>query len=176
MIPQKRRAQARLPAFSCALRAPFNKKSGSAGLFIPVGAKVSLVGTFVPFGCIRASPGTSHSLESVVSSEIRSAPHKTARERFESVLPAAFLRFGLKIGRSAAHDGFRLMLLGSPPDMVHSPPLRSTGLSSPCWQLPRHAHVPLRPHHPRCSGLRVQDTANAPMCAALCGAEQIFGC
>ena len=111
--------------------------------------------------------GTSLRLKAWFQSNFRSAPHKTARGQFESARPAAFPRFGLKIGSSAAHDGFCLMLLGSPPDMVHSPPLRSTGLSSPCWQLPRHAHVPLRPHHPRCSGLRVQGTAISPTSAAL---------
>ena len=85
--------------------------------------------------------------------------------------------FKLKIGSSAAHDGFCLMLLGSPPDMVHSPPLRSTGLSSLCGRPPCRKSVPPCPHHPRCSGLRVQSTANAPMCAALCGAEQkVFDC
>ena len=116
--------------------------------------------------------GTSLRLKAWFQSTFRSAPHKTARGQFESARPAAFPRFGLKIGSSAAHDGFCLMLLGSPPDMVHSPPLRSTGLSSPCGRLPRRACVPPCPHHPRCSGLRVQGTANAPMCAALCGAER----
>ena len=98
---------------------------------------------------------------------------RTIRKR----TPGRSSHFKLKIGSSAAHDGFCLMLLGSPPDMVHSPPLRSTGLSSLCGRPPCRKPVPPCPHHPRCSGLRVQSTANAPMCAALCGAEQkVFDC
>ena len=117
------------------------------------------------------------SIESVVSIELSfSAPQdrtRTIRKR----TPGRSSHFKLKIGSSAAHDGFCLMLLGSPPDMVHSPPLRSTGLSSLCGRPPCRKPVPPCPHHPRCSGLRVQSTANAPMCAALCGAEQkVFDC
>jgi len=36
----------------------------------------------------------------------------------------------LKAGRLAAHVRFRLMLLGSPPDMVHEFTLRETGSST----------------------------------------------
>ena len=63
------------------------------------------------------------------------------------------------------------MLLGSPPDMVHSPPLRSTNRSSP--YLPSHtrAAVSLIPGIPPCySGLQVQGTAAAPSSAASYGA------
>jgi hypothetical protein len=88
------------------------------------------------------------SIESVVSIENFSVLHKTARRQFENTHPAAFPHFGLKIGSSAAHDGFCLMLLGSPPDMVHSPPLRSTGLSSSCEWLPRRICDPLCLHDP----------------------------
>ena len=37
----------------------------------------------------------------------------------------------LKIGNPAAHEKIRLMLLGSPPDMVHGISLRKTDLSTP---------------------------------------------
>ena len=40
-------------------------------------------------------------------------------------------RSRLKPGDLAAHTAFRLMLLGSPPDMVHGAVLRETGLSTP---------------------------------------------
>ncbi len=68
------------------------------------------------------------------------------------------------------------MLLGSPPDMVRSPPLRSTSLSSPSWQA-AHAKTPplVAGIHPCWSGLQVQGTANSPISTALCGAVSQIG-
>ena len=75
----------------------------------------------------------------------KAAPHKTAHRQVESSVMAVTQRTQLEIGSSAAHDGFCLMLLGSPPDMVHSPPLRSTDLSSPHAQQPTPQHQPSPP-------------------------------
>jgi len=73
----------------------------------------------------------------------------------------------LKNGAPAAHGRFRLMLLGSPPDMVHGFPLRGTDLSSLLAWGRRHNAVPGAGVHPCCSGLQVQGTANSPTSAAL---------
>ena len=56
---------------------------------------------------------------------------KKAHQKIETNIRTAFLPSRLKIGKPVAHAGFCLMLLGSPPDMVHSPTLHSTNLSSP---------------------------------------------
>ena len=48
-------------------------------------------------------------------------------------------------GSLAAHEKHRLMLLGSPPDMVHGFPLRETGSST----------LLTAGIHPCCSGLQV---------------------
>ena len=61
------------------------------------------------------------SIESVVSIENFSVLHKTARRQFENTHPAAFPHFGLKIGSSAAHDGFCLMLLRCAVPVSHRP-------------------------------------------------------
>ena len=58
-------------------------------------------------------------------------PCKTAHQKIETNIRTAFLPSPFKIGKPVAHAGFCLMLLGSPPDMVHSPTLHSTNLSSP---------------------------------------------
>ena len=44
------------------------------------------------------------------------------------------LRSQLRNGNPAAHGKIRLMLLGSPPDMVHGIPLRKTDPSTPLTQ------------------------------------------
>ena len=108
-------------------------------------------GTFVPPGFVRAA-GSAHPLRSKAWFRSRFVQRPTRPHTGNSnthTHPAAFPHFGLRIGRSAAHDGFCLMLLGSPPDMVHSPPLRSTGSSSPCEWLPRRMCAPCYPHSPR---------------------------
>jgi len=65
------------------------------------------------------------------------------------------------------------MLLGSPPDMVHSPPLRSTNRSLPQMPSQTWGTVSLVPGIPPCcSGLQVQGTAAAPSSAALYGASR----
>ena len=53
-----------------------------------------------------------------------------------------FLRSKLKNGNLAAHEKIRLMLLGSPPDMVHGISLRKTNLSTPLTQVRRCAVSP----------------------------------
>ena len=73
----------------------------------------------------------------------------------------------LEIGELTAHEKIHLMLLGSPPDMVHGISLRQTNLST----LPKRGNStqtsPGVGIHPCCSGLQVQDTANSPTSATL---------
>jgi len=59
------------------------------------------------------------------------------------------------------------MLLGSPPDMVHSFTLRKTGSSTPSACGRRYITKPGVGIHPCCSGLQVQGTAISPTSAAL---------
>ncbi len=73
----------------------------------------------------------------------------------------------LKAGDLAAHARFRLMLLGSPPDMVHEFTLRKTGPSTLPTNGRRYITVPWGGIHSCCSGLQVQGTANSPISAAL---------
>ena len=61
----------------------------------------------------------------------------------------------LRHGALAAHEAIRLMLLGSPPDMVHGTSLRETESSTPLIGVRRHSVHPPSGVHPRCSGLRV---------------------
>ena len=61
----------------------------------------------------------------------------------------------LRHGALAAHEAIRLMLLGSPPDMVHGTSLRETESSTPLIRVRRHSVHPPSGVHPRCSGLRV---------------------
>jgi len=58
-------------------------------------------------------------------------------------------------GSLTAHEMHRLMLLGSPPDMVHGIPLRETGSSSPLTGGRQHTTNPLKGIHSCCSGLQV---------------------
>ena len=62
----------------------------------------------------------------------------------------------LRTGTLAAHEKHRLMLLGSPPDMVHGFPLRETGSST------------------LLTGVRLQGTAGSPTSAALSKAAEIL--
>ena len=48
----------------------------------------------------------------------------------------------LKNGNPAAHDKIHLMLLGSPPDMVHGISLRKTNLSTPLTRAGRYSNKP----------------------------------
>ena len=57
-------------------------------------------------------------------------------------------------GNPAAHEKLRLMLLGSPPDMVHGFPLRETGPSSLLTGVRRHRKLPRSGIHPCYSGLQ----------------------
>ena len=61
----------------------------------------------------------------------------------------------LRNGCPAAHRGHCLVLLGSPPDTVHSSPLRRTKSSTPLIWVRRHSTHPRLGIPPRCSGLRV---------------------
>ena len=70
-------------------------------------------------------------------------------------------------GSLTAHGKHRLMLLGSPPDMVHGFPLRETGSSTLLAGVRRHIAHPRPGIHPRCSGLREKGTASSPTSAAL---------
>ena len=58
-------------------------------------------------------------------------------------------------GGPAAHGVTRLMLLGSPPDMVHGAPLRRAEPSSLLTAGRRHIDYPGAGIHPCCSGLQV---------------------
>ena len=68
---------------------------------------------------------------------------------------------------AAAHSRRRLMLLGSPPDMVHSRLLRRTDLSQPdstdrqCRQAPSRAHIT-----PAIADFRQQGAAKSPASTA----------
>ena len=48
----------------------------------------------------------------------------------------------LRTGTLTAHENHRLMLLGSPPDMVHGFPLRETGSSTLLTGVRRHMTDP----------------------------------
>ena len=61
----------------------------------------------------------------------------------------------LRSGSLTAHEKHRLMLLGSPPDMVHRFSLRETGSSTLLTGVRRHKALPPRGIRPCCSGLQV---------------------
>ena len=61
----------------------------------------------------------------------------------------------LRNGALAAHAAIRLMLLGSPPDMVHGTALRKTESSTPLTRVRRYSTHPPSGIHPCCSGLQV---------------------
>ena len=69
----------------------------------------------------------------------------------------------LRLGNFTAHELNCLMLLGSPPDMVHSRPLRETRPSTYIKIGTDRTNPALnRGNHPCCSGLQVQGTADSP--------------
>jgi len=61
----------------------------------------------------------------------------------------------LRPGSLTAHEKHRLMLLGSPPDMVHRFSLRETGSSTLLTGVGRHKALPLTGIRPCYSGLQV---------------------
>ena len=63
----------------------------------------------------------------------------------------------LRTGTLAAHAKHRLMLLGSPPDMVHGFPLRETGSSTLLTGVRRHMTDPMLGIHSCYSGLQVTE-------------------
>ena len=77
-----------------------------------------------------------------------------------------YRRSWLRPSDLAAHGRFRLMLLGSPPDMVHRRPLRKTKPSTLLAAVRRYTGYPGAGVRPRYSGLRVQGTAGSPTSTA----------
>jgi hypothetical protein len=77
-------------------------------------------------------------------------------------------------GTLAAHAEHRLMLLGSPPDMVHGSTLRKTGSSTLLTGVRRHIAHPRSGIRPCYSGLQVKGTAGSPTSAALSKATLVF--
>ena len=73
----------------------------------------------------------------------------------------------LRAGCLAAHRGDCLMLLGSPPDMVHNSRLRKTRSSTQQARLSRFELILKKGIHPCCSGFQVQGSANSPASMAL---------
>ena len=69
----------------------------------------------------------------------------------------------LRTGTPATHLLFRLMLLGSPSDMVHGRKLCRTHPSTGSFSARRHSKRPHNAIHPCCSGSQVQGTANSPV-------------
>ena len=72
----------------------------------------------------------------------------------------------LRPGDITAHGKVRLMMLGSPPDMVHGSPLRETEPSTLLITVRQHIGYPGAGVRPRYSGLRVQGTAGSPTSTA----------
>ena len=77
-----------------------------------------------------------------------------------------YRRSWLRPSDLAAHGLSCLMLLGSPPDMVHRRPLRKTKPSTLLAAVRRHIEYPGAGVRPRYSGLRVQGTAGSPTSTA----------
>ena len=73
----------------------------------------------------------------------------------------------LGAGYPAAHQDNCLMLLGSPPDMVHNPQLRKTHSSTQQARLIHKSSILKKGMNPCCSGFQVQGTANSPAGMAL---------
>ena len=75
-------------------------------------------------------------------------------------------------GDPAAHGKIRLMLLGSPPDMVHGIPLRGTGFLITAYMGQTiQRHILGREFIPAVADCRLQGTADSPTSAALSQAE-----
>ncbi len=95
-----------------------------------------------------------------------------ANENYEAVhlplytRPIRYRSSWLRPSDLAAHERFRLMLLGSPPDMVHGHPLRKTRPSTLLAAGSRYVKCPGAGVRPRYSGLRVQGTAGSPTSTA----------
>ena len=74
----------------------------------------------------------------------------------------------LGTGTLATHLRICLMLLGSPPDMVHNLRSRKTRSSLQTKRGADHpSQILIRGNHPCCSGLQVQGTADSPAGMAL---------
>ena len=79
--------------------------------------------------------------------------NKTIHPKFDSERMRPTGGF-LGTGTLTTHRNFCLMLLGSPPDMVHGFPLRKTDSSSPLTRVRRYNARPRTGIHPCCSGLQ----------------------
>ena len=75
---------------------------------------------------------------------------------------------------STAHNEHRLMLLGSPPDMVHRTLLRETESSTPLTEACDTGHYLNRKFTPAIADCRLQDTAGSPASAALSNAALYY--
>ena len=73
----------------------------------------------------------------------------------------------LEIGNLTAHKKIHLMLLGSPPDMVHGISLRQTNLSTLHMRVNTTQTSPGVGIHPCCSGMQAEGPANSPTSATL---------
>ena len=68
---------------------------------------------------------------------------------------------------STAHNEHRLMLLGSPPDMVHGAPLRETDSSTPLTRTGDTTHIRVQEFIPAVADCGQQGTAISPTSATL---------
>ena len=91
-----------------------------------------------------------------------------------NVTPTRTLCRLLRAGDLAAHRVYCLMLLGSPPDMVHNSQLRKTHSSTQLTQLTRKSSVLKKGMNPCCSGFQVQGTANSPAGMALFHSSPLY--
>jgi len=73
----------------------------------------------------------------------------------------------LEIGELTAHKKIHLMLLGSPPDMVHGISLRQTNLSTLQVLVNSTQTSPGVGIHPCYSGMQAEGPANSPTSATL---------
>ena len=94
-------------------------------------------------------------------------PGKAIRLKIDAPLRATS-KFPAQTGTSAAHQLNRLMLLGSPPDMVHSRQIRWNPSFNTGWDDTDRSPPHLKSgHNPRYSGFRVQESATLPACMTL---------
>ena len=116
----------------------------------------------------RASRKTHRRTRSSPSDKIRTSYKIRPYTSDSKCLHARKRRHTLWTGDLAAHRSDRLMLLGSPPDMVHGVRLRKTHPSTREIRRADHTESALiKGIHPCFSGLQVQGTANSPAGMAL---------
>ena len=106
-------------------------------------------------------------IHTVILAEFQNPAHGKTAHPSSNAYHTRYPCSQLRNGNLAAHAEIRLMLLGSPPDMVHGTALRKTKSSTPLTWVRRYSIHPQSGIHPCYSGLQVQDTANSPTSAAL---------